>query len=89
MSSSRSGLDKESVRRSAKASTEHGSLTLNYYEAGPAEPQVVGQVAQGFGHLGHRDQTARPGSGEGVGQNPVGIGQVVQRHRRPCDVDGS
>lgn len=35
-------LDKESVRRSAKASTEHGSLTLNYYEAGPAEPTGIG-----------------------------------------------
>ena len=31
-------LDKESVRRSAKA----GDLTLNYYEAGPDSPTGVG-----------------------------------------------
>ena len=42
MSSHDPGLDKESVRRSAKASTEHGSLTLTYYEAGPAEPTGIG-----------------------------------------------
>ena len=56
-------------------------------ESGPADPQLLGQETQRLAELRHRDQTAGTGGGEHVAQHPARIGQVVQGHRCPGQVE--
>ena len=53
------------------------------------EPDIRCEETQGFVELGDSDQAARTRCREDVAEHPVGVYQVVQGQRRPCDVDRS
>ena len=58
-------------------------------EAGTTDTQVIRQEAQRLVELGHGDEPSGPGHPAELGQRASGIGQVVQRHRGPREVDGA
>ena len=51
-----------------------------------AQAQVVGQETGERGHLRHGQQAAGPERGEDLGQDAIGVSQVVQRAGRPDQV---